>query len=106
MTAMPAFLVDPNAVVEASLRLGTVAGGVEDVHGQLGRHLGAAVGTPAAGAVDDLLARFSQVLPQFALASAQLSRAVAGAAGGYRGTDSAVAAACETGATPTKGAQA
>jgi Flp pilus assembly protein TadD len=95
MAAVSAFLVDPNAVVEASVRLGSVAAGVEEVHGRLGRHLGAATGTPAAGAVDDLLARFSIAFGEFALAGAELSRAVGGAASEYHRTDSAVAAACD-----------
>jgi hypothetical protein len=96
---MPAFLVDPNVVTDASLRLSSVPRAVEGVHGQLGRHLGAAAGTPAAGAIDDLLSRFSQVLPQFALASAHLSRAVGSAARDYHDSDAAVAGACQRGPT-------
>jgi hypothetical protein len=95
MASMPAFLVDPNVVADASLRLGSVPRGVQDIHGQLARHVGAAAGTPAAGAIDDLLSRFSQVLPQFALASAHLSRAVGAAARDYHASDAAVAGACE-----------
>jgi hypothetical protein len=95
---MPEFLVDPDAVADAALRLSGVAGGVADVLGRIGYHVGAAGGTPAAAAVDDLLGHFSQVLPHFALAGEHLSGAVGAAAGDYRGTDSAVAEACETGA--------
>ncbi len=98
---MTEFLVVPNLVADASLRLGTVADSVEEVHSRLGGHLGAAAGTPAADAVDNLLGSFSQVLPQFALAGVQLARAVGGAATGYARTDSAVAEACETGGTVT-----
>jgi hypothetical protein len=94
MISMPAFLVDPNVVADASLRLGSVPRGVQDIHGQLGRHRRAAAGTPAAGAIDDLMSRLSQVLPEFALASAHLSRAVAGAARDYHASDAAVADAC------------
>jgi hypothetical protein len=99
MTSMPAFLVDPNVVADASLRLGNVPHGVEDIHERLGRHVGAAAGTPAAAAIDDLLSRFSGVLPQFALASAHLSRAVGSAARDYHASDTAVAEACERGTT-------
>lgn len=94
---MTEFDVVPNFVADASLRLGTVAGSVDEVHGRLSGHLGAAAGTPAADAVDNLLGSFSKVLPQFALAGVQLSRAVGDAASGYAGTDSAVAKACQTG---------
>jgi hypothetical protein len=103
MAAVSGFLVDPNVVVEASVRLGSVAVGVQEVHGQLGRHLGAAAGTPAGGAVDDLLSRLSRAFGEFAAAGAELSRAVGGAASDYHGTDSAVAAACETGAPGEQG---
>jgi hypothetical protein len=96
---MPKFLVHPDAVAEASLRLCTVAAGVDEVLGLLGHHVGAATGTPASGAIDDLLGHFSQVLPQFAQAGSDLSRAVGAAASGYQQTDSTVADACETGAT-------
>jgi len=106
MGAMQRLIVDPHAVTEASARLGTVASGVEDVHGKLARHLGAAGGTPAAGAVDDLLAQFSLVLPRFALAGAHLSRAVGEAARGYHRTDSAIAAACEAGTRTAQGVHA
>ena len=99
MTVVPAFLVDPNVVADASLRLECVPRGVEGIHAQLGRHLGAAAGTPAAGAIDDLLSRFSQVLPQFALAGTHLSRAVGGAARDYRASDASVAEACSSRAT-------
>jgi hypothetical protein len=99
MVSMPAFLVDPNLVSDASLRLGSVPREVEDIHGQLGRHVGAAAGTPASGAVDDLLSRFSNLLPQFALAGAHLSRAVGGAARDYHASDATVAEACERGTT-------
>lgn len=94
---MPEFLVDPEAVADASLRLGAVAGAVTDVLGRLGHHVGAATDTPAAGAVDDLLGHFSAVLPHYAFAGAQLSRAVEAAVSDYRRTDSAIADACETG---------
>jgi hypothetical protein len=92
---MPEFLVDADAVADASLRLATVEGGVTDVLGRLGHHAGAASGTPAAGAVDDLLGHFSRVLPEFALAGAQLSRAVLAAASDYRRIDGAIGQACE-----------
>jgi hypothetical protein len=94
---MPEFLVDPDAVADASLRLGAVASGFADVLGRVGYHASAAAGTPAAGAVDDLLGHFSEVLPQFAAAGAHLSGAVGAAASDYRKTDSAVAEGCETG---------
>jgi hypothetical protein len=100
---MPEFLVDPDAVAEASLRLSAVAGGLAESVGRAGYHVGAAGGTPAAGAVDDLLGHFSRVLPEFALAGAQLSRAVGAAASDYRTTDSAVAKGCETGQGARKG---
>jgi hypothetical protein len=100
---MPEFLVDPDAVADASLRLDAVAGGLADVLGRVGYHVGAAAGTPAAGAVDDLLGHFSQVLPQFALSGAHLSGAVRAAASDYRTTDSAVAEGCETGPTGAGG---
>ena len=85
------------------MRLGSVAVGVEAVHGQLGSHLGAADGTPAAGAIDDLLTRFSWAFGQFAAAGADLSRAVGGAASDYHRTDSAVGAACEIDTPSEKG---
>jgi hypothetical protein len=103
MISMPAFLVEPTLVADASLRLSAIPSGIEDVHQRLGHHLGAAAGTPAAGAIDDLLSRFSQVLPQFALASTHLSRAVSGAARDYHGTDAAVAHACDPNATSEHG---
>jgi hypothetical protein len=106
MGSMQRLIVDPHAVAEASARLGTVASGVDDVHGKLARHFGAGGGTPAAGAVDDLLTHFSQVLPRFALASAHLSRAVGEAAHSYHATDSAIAEACEAGTQTAQGVPA
>lgn len=86
-------LVDPSAVDEASLRLGVVADGIREFHRRLGNHAGVATGTPAAAAMDDLLDHYSRVLPHFADAGTQLSRAVAAAAGHYHHTESRIAAA-------------
>lgn len=91
---MSSFLVDPSAVTAASLRLHAVTAGVVEVHDQLGGHVGAATGTPAAGALDDLLGHLSASLGQFSAASAALAAAVAGAATAYQGADGTVAAGC------------
>jgi hypothetical protein len=105
MIGMPTFLVDPSVVADASLRLECVPSAVQDIHGRLGHHLGAAAGTPAAGAIDDLLSRFSHVLPQFALASAHLSQAINTAARDYHASDTAVAEACKPRANNVGGQQ-
>ncbi len=49
---------------------------------------------PRRGPLDGLMGRWAQVLPVYALAGERLSAAVAGAAEGYRRSDTAVADDC------------
>jgi hypothetical protein len=96
-TVMSEFLVAPEEVIAASARLGAISGGVEELSGYLGGCAGAAAQTPAEGAFDRMLARFSSVLPHLGIAGERLSEAVAGAAAGYRASDDDVAGECGAG---------
>lgn len=97
---MSSFQVLPGAVADTSSRLASISGHVAEVHGRLEGCSGAAAGTPAAGAVESLLARWGAALPRFARSAESLTRAVAAAAQDYTATDGAVGdAAAGEGAT-------
>jgi uncharacterized protein YukE len=90
---MSSFQVVPSAVTDTASRLSGISGHVQEIHGRLGICHGAASGTPAAGAMDGLVARWGAVLPQFARSAETLTAAVSAAATDYAGTDGAVAEA-------------
>jgi hypothetical protein len=90
---MSEFSVVSDAVAAAGTRLGSISTGIDEIHGRLGGQSGAAAGTPADGAIEAMLARWSAVLPQFGRAGDSLSGAVSEAVHSYLGTDAAVAAA-------------
>ncbi len=90
---MSKFSVLTATVADASARMTTIAPGVREIHGRLGQHTGAAAGTPAGGAVRELMGHWSSVLPEFALAAEQLSEAMAAAAQAYHESDAAIGAA-------------
>ncbi|HEY5317683.1 MAG TPA: hypothetical protein VIJ20_06865 [Solirubrobacteraceae bacterium] len=92
---MSSFQVTPTAVSCASLPLGAISGAVAELHQASFAHATAAGGTPAAGAVEGLMTRWSQVLPEFALSGERLAAAVTGAAASYEVTDSVIAGASE-----------
>ena len=84
---MSEFLVTPEDVIAASGRLTAIGAGVEELGGHLRGCAGAAAGTSAEGAFDDLLGHFSAVLPHFGLAGEHLGGTVAGAGTDYSRTD-------------------
>jgi len=94
---MSSFQITPTVVSAASLPLGAISAAVADLHQRSFTHATAASGTPAAGAVEGLMARWSQVLPEFALSGDRLAAAVVGAAEGYELTDTAIADASQGG---------
>jgi hypothetical protein len=98
--AMSEILVTPEELAAVSARLGSIGAGVEQVCGYVRGCAGAAAGTPAEGAVDAMLGRFSSVLPHYGLAGEHLSGAVAGAGVGYTRSEDEVAGACEGGGGP------
>lgn len=93
MWDMSSFNVVPVAIADTAMRIATIPGGVEEAHGRLGGLGAAAAGTPAAGALDDLLGRWSAALPRFGLSAQSLAVAVAAAGHAYSSADSAVAGA-------------
>ncbi|HWF74441.1 MAG TPA: hypothetical protein VG186_13920 [Solirubrobacteraceae bacterium] len=92
---MSEFVVTPEDVIAASGRLSAIRVGVQELCGYVRGCAGAAAGTPAEAAVEDLLRSFAAVLPHFGLAGEHLGGAVAGAGAGYARTDSEVAAASD-----------
>jgi hypothetical protein len=94
---MSSFQVTPGAVSAASLPLGAISAAVAELHQGSFAHGMAASGTPAAGAVEGLMGRWSQVLPEFALSGDRLAAAVLGAAADYELTDTVIADASERG---------
>jgi hypothetical protein len=92
---MSSFQVTPTAVSAASFPLGAISAAVAELHQGSFAHVTAASGTPAAGAVEGLMARWSQVLPEFALSGDHLAAAVMGAAEGYELTDTVIADASQ-----------
>lgn len=91
---MSTFRVTLHAVAGVADHLGTVSGGVRELHGRLGTHRGAGGGTPAGAALDDLFGHWSSVLPIFSSAGDHLAGAVAGAATAYAVSDGVIGGAC------------
>ena len=85
------------AIEEMAGRLGGIAPGTGEFHGQVGRHATAAADTPAHEAVSGLMARWAAALPRFAEAGERLQAAMHGAARAYAQSDAAVAEAADTG---------
>jgi hypothetical protein len=83
--------VVPAAVSDAAGRLSAISPAMQDAAGRVGGHAGAATGTPAEGAIGELVGRWAAVLPHFALSGETLSAAVATAAVAYAGVDASVA---------------
>ncbi|HEY5316853.1 MAG TPA: hypothetical protein VIJ20_02660 [Solirubrobacteraceae bacterium] len=94
---MSEFSVAPEDVIAAAGRLSAISAGVEELGGYVRGCAGAAAGTPAEGAVEGMLGRFSAALPHFGLAGEHLSGAVASAGAGYLRTDGEVADSCDGG---------
>jgi len=85
------------AIEEMAGRLGGIAPGAGEFHGQVGTHTMAAANTPAHDAMSGLMGRWAAALPRFAEAGDRLQAAMHGAARAYAKSDGAVAAAAETG---------
>jgi hypothetical protein len=92
---MSTFRVTPATVAAGSAPLATISAAVAELHRGSLAHATAAGGTPAAPAVEGLMGRWSQVLPEFALASERLAAAVGAAAADYELTDTVIGAACD-----------
>ncbi|HEY6523290.1 MAG TPA: hypothetical protein VIY10_05925 [Solirubrobacteraceae bacterium] len=90
---MSTFSVVPGHVGQAADGLRTISSQVIDMQMRLGGHAGAGAGTPAAGAIDALTARWSRQLPLYGLSAARLHAALDQAAGEYHQTDAVVAQA-------------
>jgi hypothetical protein len=91
---MSSFRVTPETVSAASAPLGAISAAVAELHRGSFAHVTAASGTPAASAVEGLMGRWSQVLPEFALSGERLTAAMAAAAAGYELTDAVIGGAC------------
>jgi uncharacterized protein YukE len=85
------------AIEEMAGRLGGIAPGTGEFHGQVTMHATAAADTPAHEAMSGLMARWATALPQFAEAGERLQAAMHGAARVYAQSDAAVAAAAQPG---------
>jgi len=85
------------AIEEMAGRLGGIAPGTGEFHGQVSTHATAAANTPAHEAVSGLMAHWAAALPVFAEAGQRLQGAMHGAARVYAQSDAAVAAASEKG---------
>ncbi|HEY1712644.1 MAG TPA: hypothetical protein VGG07_07070 [Solirubrobacteraceae bacterium] len=92
---MSTFRVTPEHVGRAADGLRSISGQVIDVQMRLGGHAGAGTGTPAAGAIDALTARWSRQLPLYGLSAARLHSALDRAAEEYQQTDAVVARAAQ-----------
>jgi len=88
---MSEFAVIATALGEHAERLRGFSGGMESARGQVAQGSGAAGGTPAAGAVDDLTGHIHTQLSSFGAATDALHRAVAGAGEAYLRADAHVA---------------
>ena len=89
-------MVSEFAVIAAALgehagRLGRFSADIESARGQVAQGSGAAGGTPAAGAVDDLTGHIHSRLADFGAAADALHLAVAGAGDAYVRADANVA---------------
>lgn len=78
-------------MADAAARLSAISPAMQDAAGRVGGHAGAAAGTPAEGAIGDLVGRWAAVLPHFALSGETLSAAVASAGTAYTAADASVA---------------
>lgn len=85
------------AIEDMAGRLGGIAPGSRDFHGQIATHAAAAADTSAHEAMSGLMARWAAALPRFAEAGDRLQAAMHGAARAYAESDVAVAAAAEKG---------
>jgi hypothetical protein len=92
---MSTFNVIPGAVSDAAARVSLIAPAIQEIAGRGAGHVGAGADTPAAGTIEELSGRWAAVLPQFALAGALLSAAVARAAAAYAQSDQALANAAD-----------
>jgi len=101
---MSTFQVAPMAVSDAATRLSAISPAMQDALGRVAGHAGAGMGTPAGGAIGDLVGRWAAVLPHFALSGETLSTAVGTAAVAYTAADATVArgAAIAGGRAPTR----
>ena len=85
------------AIEDMAGRLGGIAPGSREFHGQITTHATAGVETPAQEAVSGLMGRWAAALPGFAEAGDRLQAAMHGAAQAYALSDVAVAAAAVSG---------
>ncbi len=83
------------AIQDMAGRLGGIAPGSREFHGQVTTHSTAAAQTPAHEAMSGLMGRWAAALPQFAEAGERLQAAMHGAARAYAESDMAVAAAAD-----------
>jgi hypothetical protein len=91
------FNVSTGAVSSAGARLSTLSAGTDEAASRIGGCSGAAAGTPLAGALEESLGKWMEVLPRFGESSDRLSGAVTGASGAYTATDTGVAQAASGG---------
>jgi uncharacterized protein YukE len=97
LLGVPQIEVITAAIEDMAGRLGGIAPGTSEFHGQVVRHTSAAAQTPAHEAVSGLMARWAAALPRFAEAGDRLQAAMHGAARVYAQADAAVASASEKG---------
>jgi predicted TIM-barrel enzyme len=88
--------VHADDVTTHGAKLDQIATEVLAAHGSVAATSGAAAGTPVDGAMADLIAHWSSVMPHFAASGASLSAALAAAGANYAKAEGAIVAGTES----------